>query len=628
MNKKLIYSLFIPLLFATASFSQIPDTVWTKTFGGVSSDVGNSVIETNDGGFIIAATTNSFGAGGQDIWLIKTDENGDTLWTKTFGGTGNDRTANVVQTNDNGYAVFGTTNSYGNGGDDFLLWKTDPLGNTQWHKTYGGSTDERAKEGHQLPDANYIIVGDSVGQNSFAWIIKTFEDGTFIWGRAAGSSSYGVHHHGRAVLQTDDGGFAMSGILAYLYPPGGYVNEYAFYKISSNGSLLYYKEYGMFGGVWGAIIKKLSDGNLILGGSVKSSGPYLERPLMIKIDQSGNIIWDNIILGSQYPAILTSFEPTNDNGFIFTIYGPHISLLKCDEYGILTWEKIVGGPQYDEAYSISQISDSGYIVTGYTKSFGAGNSDVWLLKFNYPIQTNVQINFFPPVDTALVQGGCCTPEITVRNLSSTSVRDSISIEPGPITTFYYFDSTGTQINIDNYYFLVIDSLDEFEYEVWYKPKSNDIFDPIVIPFDSSFYTDNNNFDIQLVVKKNGEIIDSLTQLFHADFGLDVDDEEGFIDEFELAQNYPNPFNPSTKIKFTIPATLNEVEGSLVTLEVFDVLGNEIATLVNQEKQPGTYEVEFNATSHSGSVRNLTSGIYFYQLKAGDFTETKKMILMK
>ncbi len=84
-------------------------------------------MQTNDGGFIVAATTSSFGAGGQDIYLIKTDENGDTLWTKTFGGTGNDRASKIVQTNDNGYAIFGTTNSFGNNGDDFLLLKVDSI---------------------------------------------------------------------------------------------------------------------------------------------------------------------------------------------------------------------------------------------------------------------------------------------------------------------------------------------------------------------------------------------------------------------------------------------------------------------------------------------------------------------
>jgi len=106
MISKVIISILISIILIAVSYSQIPDTVWTKTFGGALADVGNSVIQTNDGGFVVAATTSSFGAGGQDIWLIKTDENGDTLWTKTFGGIGDDITSNVVQTIDKGYAIF------------------------------------------------------------------------------------------------------------------------------------------------------------------------------------------------------------------------------------------------------------------------------------------------------------------------------------------------------------------------------------------------------------------------------------------------------------------------------------------------------------------------------------------
>jgi hypothetical protein len=103
---------------------------------------------------------------------------------------------------------------------------------------------------------------------------------------------------------------------------------------------------------------------------------------------------------------------------------------------------------------------------------------------------------------------------------------------------------------------------------------------------------------------------------------DVKDDNNYPAEFILHQNYPNPFNPATKIKYSIPnVTLSEVEGSLVTLKIFDLLGNEIATLVNEEQPAGNYEVEFDASSFS-------SGVYFYELKTGNFYQTKKMILLK
>lgn len=99
------------------------------------------------------------------------------------------------------------------------------------------------------------------------------------------------------------------------------------------------------------------------------------------------------------------------------------------------------------------------------------------------------------------------------------------------------------------------------------------------------------------------------------------------DKFMLYQNYPNPFNPSTKIKYSIPdVSLSEVERCLVTLKVYDILGNEIATLVKEEKPAGEYEIEFNSYSDRGN--NLPSGVYFYQLQTNNFIQTKKMILVQ
>ena len=231
------------------------------------------------------------------------------------------------------------------------------------------------------------------------------------------------------------------------------------------------------------------------------------------------------------------------------------------------------------------------------------------------------IQFYPAVDTVNVFDGCTAAEMISHNLISTPIRDSISIEPGFNTDFAYYDSSGYLILVDNFYFIVIDSMDLFEYELWYHPKSYPPFNPVLIPFDSTFYIDQNEFDIQLIAKNNGVPVDSFSQSFRADFGLDVEYEEMGIYDFELSQNYPNPFNPTTKIRFTIPVTLSGVEGSLVTLKIYDVLGNEIATLVNEEKPAENYEVDFDGNG-------LPSGIYFYQLKAGSFVETKKMILLK
>jgi len=127
------------------------------------------------------------------------------------------------------------------------------------------------------------------------------------------------------------------------------------------------------------------------------------------------------------------------------------------------------------------------------------------------------------------------------------------------------------------------------------------------------------------------VSDAIQTFYENNFGypiVSVEDELPVASEFKLEQNYPNPFNPSTKIKFAIPSAIasEAKQSQLVTLRVYDALGNEITTLVNEELSPGEYEVTFE--SHSGVVRNLTSGIYFYTLEAGSFVQTKKMVLIK
>ena len=130
--KRLIVSLFI---FTAISLSQ-PDTSWTKTFGGSSNDHGYSVQQTTDGGYIIAGRTDSYGNGGRDLWLIKTDSNGDSTWTKTFGGSSNDEGRSVQQTTDGGYIIIGSTFA---SEEDIWLIKTDSLGQDVWNQTFWGA---------------------------------------------------------------------------------------------------------------------------------------------------------------------------------------------------------------------------------------------------------------------------------------------------------------------------------------------------------------------------------------------------------------------------------------------------------------------------------------------------------
>jgi hypothetical protein len=157
-----------------------PEILWYKTFGGDMDDQGNSVQQTTDDGYIVCGTTRSYGSGGQDIWLIKTDINGNKLWDQTFGGQNNDLGTSVQQTTDGGYIVCGNTASFGSGDLDVWLIKTDANGEKVWDMIFGGEEYDEGNFVEQTTDGGYIVCGRTISFKSAkmsALLIKTDANG-------------------------------------------------------------------------------------------------------------------------------------------------------------------------------------------------------------------------------------------------------------------------------------------------------------------------------------------------------------------------------------------------------------------------------------------------------------------
>jgi hypothetical protein len=153
---------------------------WNQTYGGTIREYGFCLVQTSDGGYAFAGTTCSFGAGNHDSWLVKTDAFGNMEWNQTYGGADADGSSSMIHTTDGGYVLAGSTNSFGAGEYDFWLIKTDEAGNMQWNRTYGGAGSDIASSLIETSDGGYAIAGYtySVGAgNSDAWLVKTDEQG-------------------------------------------------------------------------------------------------------------------------------------------------------------------------------------------------------------------------------------------------------------------------------------------------------------------------------------------------------------------------------------------------------------------------------------------------------------------
>lgn len=354
---------------------------WYKTLGGLNEDVGYSVQQTSDGGYIVAGCTGSTTNLIFDVLVIKTDAEGNKQWDKTLDKSAEDYARSVQQTSDGGYIIAGyiTDSSVG-----WAVWliKIDAQGNRQWDKTFGGSGTDSAYSVEQTSDGGYIICGStSVNGDSDGWLIKTNSSGDKEWDKTFGGPNGDIF---TSVQQTSDGGYIITGSTA---PRGAGYDDLWLIKTNSMGNKQWDRTFGGSGGYGGALVQQTSDGGYIIAGQSFTVYERKWDAWLIKTDNSGNEQWDNTF-GSPLDDRARSVKQTLDGGYIFAgstgCYGDFANcdvwLVKTNSGGEKQWEETLGGSGSDVGTSLELTSDGGYIICGVTNSYGTGSVDVLLIK--------------------------------------------------------------------------------------------------------------------------------------------------------------------------------------------------------------------------------------------------------
>jgi hypothetical protein len=381
MNFKLIIIIIYTYLLFNG-FAQASVPTWDRPFGGTANDTAICVQQTSDGGFIIAGSTVSYSSGGSDAWLIKTDKEGKRLWDRPFGGTANDTAICVQQTSDGGFIIAGSTFSYSVGGSDVWVIKTDAAGNWEWDKPFGGANNDYGVSVQQTSNRGYSILGNTFSWGaggSDVWLIKTDIMGTRIWDRTFGGRNDEL---AASVQETSDDGFII-GATSFTGDTG---SDIWLIKTDSNGNKLLDRSFGGPENDSASSVSETSDGGYIIAGTTSSFGAGGSDVWLIKTDNKLNKVWDKTY-GGKNDDSAASIAQTLDGGYVIagttSSYGEGYSdvwLIKVDNKGNWMWDKTFGGKNNDSGASVQETSGNEYILAGTTNSYSAGGSDAWLLR--------------------------------------------------------------------------------------------------------------------------------------------------------------------------------------------------------------------------------------------------------
>ncbi len=577
---------------AAVSFAQVipPDTLWTQTFGGGGFDEGRAAVRTEDGGYVI---TGSYTLASVSVFLIKTDSNGVLQWEKTYGGIGEDKGYDVRQTLDGGYIITGYTTQGANSADIYLI-KTNSFGDSIWTRTYGTALEDKAFSVRQTLDGGYIITGYTTEELNGAevYLLKTDNLGNCLWDTSFGGS---MNDYGYCVETTPDSGFIVVGSKSFFLDS----TDVYLAKVTAAGSPQWSSVIGGNGADVGKSVYPTSEGGYIITGYTSSginddpSDIYL-----IKTRSNGDTTWTKTFGGTEAEEGY-SVVPTIEGGYIITGYtasggtdSHQAIMISTNAQGNEIWTKYLGGLGNEGCYSVEQAEDGTYIAAGFTDSYGSGGSDAWMVRVNAHHDVLVELTPFNPPIIVPAAGGAFTFDITVTNNTSAVLSADVWTQihlPGqfavPVITVIGSNLppgvpvVRTRIqNIPSY-------------------APGGLYYYYIFTGTSPWMVENKDFFT--FTKEGGDEGMMGNRADWLSGGEAFPGETAALssapDNHLLLSAYPNPFNAETILTFYID------EPGPINLTVFNTAGQSVIELADRYYSAGSHSIAFNGEGFSSGI---------------------------
>lgn len=329
-NRLLILFFFTVILFTLKA------QTFQKSYSASGLDHAHGLVNTSDGGFAITGYTNSFGQGGSDLFILKTDNSGNILWQKTYGSSSQEDgySVAITETPDQGFVIVGATAGFGANSVDVYVVRVNSSGNLMWSGKYNTPSDSEHARGVMVASNGDIIVVGSDNQDGFGssdgLIMRLSSTGVFLWSRLYGGSS-NEHFHG---------------------------------------------------------VHELPSGNILISGSSSTFGPGSTDGYVLKLNFQGDIIWD-YTYGAGGTSAFNSSALTNDYNLLCVGFtdsyggGSQVLTTKIDTNGTMVWTTVFGGNNFERAASVKKIPNStDFYIASNTQSFGNGGKEMLISRMN------------------------------------------------------------------------------------------------------------------------------------------------------------------------------------------------------------------------------------------------------